>query len=93
LSDGFILTDGNKPLKEGRLLTRIKGYILSDGMMLVIVLVLTDGMPLSEGFVVLYDGKLPIEELIRTDGMTHIDGFTLTDGTPLLARRLTKDGC
>jgi len=61
--------------------------------MLVEVLVLTDGMPLSEGFVVLSDGKLPIEELTRTDGMTYIDGFTLTDGTPLLARRLTKDGC
>jgi len=46
--------------------------------------VLTDSMPLSEGFVVLSDGKLVlIEGLILEDGTTLIDGFMLTDGTLL----------
>ena len=45
--------------------------------------VLTDSMPLSEGFFVLSDGKPLIEGLILEDGTTLIDGFILTDGTLL----------
>jgi hypothetical protein len=46
------------------------------------VLVITDGMPLSEGFV-LSDGTIFVEGLVHTVGMTLIDGFILTNGTPL----------
>jgi len=52
--------------------------------MLVDGVVLTDSMPLSEGFVLTGDGKLLIEVwLVLIDGTTLIDGFILTDGTLL----------